>query len=434
MTGSLSFSNSRRGSRRWVRVVTFGLLGVLGVAAVVAAIGGTLWVYAWWRLGGTELPSLEQEAFGAAVPSAPDGVTTLLVALTEERDPTVPRDPALAGPVAIVQGGGARGDTAVVVLLPADLPVTADGEGTADLSQVHLEGGLDALTRAVVDYTEVRIDHAVAATTSALPRLLDTTGPLEVCDGGRCREVTAEDAGASVAELAALEPGQDGTAAVTEVFGLVRSLADAASVPSALRSPLVSRSLVDVVAGEFVTDVGLRGSGLLTVADHVEEVGEVVVLGLPALRNPDSGELLVLPEQAATRFAALREGGVPEAPEEDDATALLAGTEVAVLNGTGTDGFASRLRIRLEAEGVRVVGTGNAASFSDDAATVVRYGADDPATEAAAILLARALGDVEVVAENGPLNFEGETVDIIVVGGADLDQDAPDGGPPDVED
>lgn len=426
MSGSppLSFSTSRRGPRRWVRVVTLLLIVVLVVTLIVAAIGGGLWGYAWWQLGARDLPSLSVEdgALGAAAPSAPEGVTTLLVVVTEEPEERDPQAPALAAPVALVQGGGARGDDAVAVLLPPELAVSSDGEGTTTLAEVQRDGGLDAVARAVVDYTEVRVDHAVTATVAALPRAVETVGAIEACGGEGCRTVTAGDVEERVDVLRALEPGQDATAAVNGVIEILRGLAGVTDVPGALRSPIVAKRLIDVVAGEVATDVSLRGGGLLTVAGHLSELGEVVVLGLPALRNPDSGQLLVLPEQAATRFAALREGGVPPTPEEDDPTAVLAETTVAVLNGTGTDGFAGRLQVLLEAEGARVVGTGNAPSFSAEDDTVVRHQAGDPTAEAAAILLARALGDVSVVAEGGELSFEGDPVDVIVVGGADLDE------------
>jgi hypothetical protein len=52
---------------------------------------------------------------------------------------------------------------------------------------------------------------------------------------------------------------------------------------------------------------------------------------------------------------------------------------------------------------------------------VVRYGPDDQVAEAAAIVLAEELGDVQLEAADSELTFEGDPVSVVVIGGADLD-------------
>jgi hypothetical protein len=419
-TSPLLRSTYRRPRPRWVRLLRVTAVVLLVVLLAVAVMGGVLWAYAWARLGATDVPALAAEgedALGAGGATAPTGTTTVLVALTED-DGEGDGRPASAGPVALVQVGGPRGEDAAVLVLPQQLPVNVEGEATMPLGDVHELGGLDLLTRTIVDYTQIAVDHVVAATEDAVPSLVDAVGPVEVCTIG-CREVDAAGARTSVASFQQADPAST-PAAVGELAALLEQLARRTDPVGVLASPLATKRAVDVVADDVTTDVSLRGAVLLQVADRLAGAGQVAVVTLPGVVNPDSGQLLVLPEQSATRFALLREGGVPDATVEDDEADVLAGATVAVQNGTGTAGYASALESRLAASGVSVVGTGNADSF-DVERTVVRYGPDDPAAEAAAVLLARELGDVELEELERSPSFEGDPVTVLVVGGADLD-------------
>ncbi len=427
MTGSrsLTFSSTRRPTRRrWVRVAIWALVAAVVGAALAAITGGLLWIYAWARLGGTDLPSLAadgDDALGAGGASAPAGTTTVLVALTADRDPSDPAPRELAGPVLLVQVGGPRGDDAAVLVLPRELPVSVDGDAPTTLSQVTTEGGLDLLLRSVVDYTQIEVDHAVTASLAALPQLVDALGPVEVCTTG-CTQVDGDAVSTTLAGLTDDGDTAQVADAVQDLAAVLGSLGEAAGPWDLLTSPLDGKRAIDVLAADVVTDVSLRGGALLPLGERLATVGEVTVVQLPGVRNPDSGQLLLLPEQAATRFAVLREGGVTTTSPEDDQTALLADATIVVQNGTGTAGYAARLEAQLSALGVQVVGTENAASF-DREVTEVAYGPDDPAAEAAAIVLARELGDVALVSLDRQPTFEGEPVDIQVIGGADLDTD-----------
>jgi hypothetical protein len=425
---SLTFSTNRRPTRRrWVRVALWLLVTVLLVAVLVVLTGGLLWGYAWARLGGTEMPSLAAEgddALGEGGATSPDGTTTVLLALTEPGDdPPAAGDP-VTGPVALLQVGGPRGEDPVAVLLPPQLPVNVDGEAPMALTDVHASGGPDLLLRAVVDYTQIHVDHVVTAASDALPRLVADLGPVEVCTDG-CVTVDAADAEAAVA--AYTDPSADpaaATDALRDLAFIVRGLGAATDPVSAITSPFAHRRAIDALASDVTTDVALRGGALLPLADRIAGSGPLTAVALPGVANPDSGEVLVLPEQAATRFALLREGGAPTASPEDDEAALLADATVAVQNGTGTAGYAASLSTQVEALGVRVVGTENALSF-DVERTRVTYGPDDPEAEATAILLARELGDAELVPLDRAPTFEGEPVTVQVIGGADLDSGEP---------
>ncbi|WP_052666143.1 LCP family protein [Nitriliruptor alkaliphilus] len=426
MTGSrsLTFSTARRPQRRrWVRVVV-GLLIVALLAVVLLALsGGLLWAYAWARLGGTELPSLAaegDEALGAGGATSPEGTTTVLIALTPPRDATDPAGVPLAGPVALVQVGGPRGDDAAVLVLPSQLPVSVEGEAPMTLAQVHAAGGPDVLLRTVVDYTEIDVDHVVIASETTLPQLVEALGPIEVCTTG-CTTVDHAQATTTLAGLLTDDAAPaDVARALDEVAALLRGLGAATDPVGAITSPLASKRVIDIIAADVTTDANLRGGALLPLAEQLSTTGAVAIVQLPGVVNPDTGRLLVLPEQAATRFAVLREGGVPEASADDDEAAFLAAATVSVQNGTGTAGYAADLEAQLSALGVRVVGTENAPTF-DVERTQVIYGPDDPAVEAAAILIARELGDVDLVADERQPTFEGEPVSIRVIGGADLD-------------
>lgn len=411
------------------------LAALLAALVVLALTAGLLWTYAWAQLGGTELPSLAATgdgALGAGGATSPPGTTTVLVALTA---PTADGDdaaeaagtgPELAGPVALVQVGGVRDRDAAVILLPPELPVTVEGEAPMPLGQVHADGGVDLLLRTVVDYSEVDVDHVVTAATDALPRLVDLLGPVEICDD-TCRTVGRADVEATIAAFTATgAPSPDVAAATLEIASVLGALGATIDPASLITSPFATRSAIELIGDDVTTDANLRGAALLPLGERLAAVGDVAVVTLPAVTNPDSGQLVVLPEQAATRFALLREGGVPTKTDEDDAAALLAAATVSVQNGTGTAGYAASLETQLAALGVRVVGTENAASF-DVERTQVRFEATDPAAEAAAVLLAAELGDAELVPTDRAPSFEGEPVTVQVIGGADLDSGAPDG-------
>ena len=104
---------------------------------------------------------------------------------------------------------------------------------------------------------------------------------------------------------------------------------------------------------------------------------------------------------------------------EDLEAELLSGIEVAVLNGAGVDGLASRVQVELESAGFAVVGTGNAPSF-DRQRTLVTYREDEEAAAFAAVRLSEALGGVELDPIAQRPTFEGAEVDVLVIAGEDL--------------
>ena len=417
MTGSRSsvFRSVRRPPRRgWIVALKVGLATLAGVAVVAVGLVGALWTEAFVRLGGESVQALadeEVEALGAEGARAPSRATTVLAALVEEHDPVAARQAPLAGPVALVQVSEQR-EEALVVLLPPDLEVAVDGEGRVPLREVHPDHGLDGLTRSVVDYTGVAVDHAVTASAEALPRLADAFDGVRRCDDAGCRHLDADDVA-----RATLEGDEEARAGA--VVDVLRGLAAEVDGTTPLRSPLRTRAVISTLADEVVTDVSLRGARALEVARSLAEPRPVSVVTVPGVVNPDDDRLVVRPEQAAALFQHLQQG----TSLEGDAAAhtidaVAADVALAVHNGAGTAGLASRVESQLQSAGFTVLGTDNAVGF-DFEETVVAYGEDDPDAEVAALLIAEQLGGAQLEPRERAPAFRGESV-VLVIAGHDL--------------
>lgn len=401
--------------RRWLRTVKIVLAAVLTLGLLAAGVVGAVWAEAWLRLGGERLTALsgDIEALGAEGARAPGDATTVLVALVEEHDPTAAGGAPLAGPVALVQVVEQREQVAVV-LLPAALEVGVDGEGDLPLDEVHQQGGLDLLVRAVMDYTSVALDHAVAATTRALPELADALRGVEHCDEVGCRVLDADTVAAMTAE-------PDPVARAEAVGDIVRGLATRLGPTYPLHSPLRSRSVISTLSDEVVTDVSLRGTRVLETARALSEDRSLATGLVGGVVNPDTDRLVVRPEQAETLFQHLRQG-TPLRDDElaESVDAVPDDVSVAVLNGVGTAGLAGRIESQLQGAGFATAGTDNAPPF-DHEQTVVAYGAEDAGAEVAAVMVADVLGDVELDPRERPPIFQGEPVHVLVTIGEDLD-------------
>jgi hypothetical protein len=423
---ALNFSTTRvPPGRRAFR--SFGT--VLAIIAVLILIWGAalalLWGYSWLRLGADDLPALQDElaVLGPAGASAPADATTIVVAMTGPVDPTVPRPPELIGPVVLLQFGGPRDDPAVLSL-PADLPVMVDGEDDLPLAEAQRAGGMDLLLRAVADYSEVRIDHAVSLSIDALPELVDAAAPVEICGAGGCAQPTG-------AEVRRSLEAADDEELVTLVADVVRGLGQRIDGPFAVTSPFATRRVIDAVSDEVLTDAGLRGLELLNVAGALARPVRLDADTIPLIISPETGTIVPLLEPAAVRFQHLRDGTVLRAAGETSGTEdleedMVRAAQVAVLNGAGIDGLAGQIQVELETAGFSVVGTGNAAAF-DRRDTIINYVVDDPTIEIAAAQLAEALDGATLEPLARRPDFEGEAVDLLVTLGEDLADGQADG-------
>lgn len=419
MNRALTFSSSRPSPGRKVARVLRVLLAIVAVVLLGwALVVGALWAYAWFQLGADDLPALDSastDALGVTGADAPDEATTLLVTLTAEVDPTVPRPPALEGPPLLVQFGGPR-PTPAVLALPRELLVTIDGLGDVTLEQVQDEGGADLLVRSLVDYTGVQIDHVVSASIDALPQLVDAVAPLEVCGTTGCREPTGADVRAQLRT-------NDVDAQLRVAGDVLRALGGRIDRQMAVTSPLATKRVIDVVSDQIMTDVSLRGAQLLAMMPSLADLGPLDVDTVPLVINPETGRVVPLQEPAMVRFQHLREGTPLDGSGTDDQdleSDLIADVEVAILNGAGIDGLAGRAQVALEASGFVVIGTGNAPAY-DRTTSVVHYRGDDEVVAFVAARLAETLGDLTLEPLTADPVFEGEPVDLLVTLGEDLD-------------
>ena len=406
--------SGRRSPVRLLRWLLRAIIGSAILALLWGALVGTLWLVGSNQMTGVPLAALRDDVLmlGAAGAQAPEDSLTVLLLMVDELDPTVPRPPPLVAPPVILQFGGDREIPAALVL-PESVEVLVDGRGLMRLDEIQRELGADRLARAVIDYTEVRLDHVVAVSTEALPRLVGLLGPLEVCGGWGCEEPTPDD-------VRAWQRNEDPAFVLARGAAVLRAVAGSVDTSLFVRSPFLGREVVGVLAGQVVTDVDLSIRRVVELAPGVSEPTRLDVDRLPMVRNPASGELVVLEESAMIRFQRLREGLAFEAIDpSEDVERLRTVTDVAVLNGAGVAGLAALYDAELRSAGFVVVGTGNDVRF-DRQRTVINYLRGDREAEPVAFLLAELLPTADIVAVDGPLLFEGEPVAIVVLLGRDL--------------
>jgi hypothetical protein len=411
---SRGFSLSqRRSPARYLRVGLRVVIGAVILSALWGAFVGVLWLVGSNQLRGVPVAALRDDVMmlGASGARSPADATTVLLLFVDPLDPTVPRPSPLAGPPVILQVGAGR-ELPAALVLPESIQVVVDGRGLMRLDEIQRELGADRLAQAVIDYSEVRLDHVVVLSTEALPSLIRLLGPLEVCGGWGCDEPTPD-------EVRAWQRDPDPRVVINRSAAVLRALAADLDRSLFIRRPLLGREVVGVLAGQVVTDVDLNLRRLLEFAPGLSVATRIDIDRLPMVTNPSTGELVVLEESAMIRFQRLREGSPFEAidPEEDVAR-LRTVTPVAVLNGAGVAGLAAQFEALLSSAGFVVVGTGNDARFDRDR-TVINYRRGDREAEPVAYLVAEQFPGAILEPVDRALLFEGEAVSIVVILGRD---------------
>jgi len=412
---SQGFSLSQR--RMSVRLLRLGLRVVIG-ALILGLLWGAFVGLLWWngssQLRGVPVSALRDDVLmlGASGARAPEDATTLLLLSVDPIDPTVPRPSPLAGPPVIMQVGSGR-ERPVALVLPGTIEVVVDGRGLMRLDDIQRELGADRLAQAIIDYTEIRLDHVVVVSTEALPTLVRLLGPLEVCGGWGCGEPTPDD-------VRAWQRDPDPRVVLERSAAVLRALADDLDRSLFLRRPLLGREVIGVLAGQVVTDVDLSIRRLLELGPALSVPTRLDIDRLPMITDPSTGQLVVLEESAMIRFQRLREGLPIESidPEEDIAR-LRTVTPIAVLNGAGVAGLAAQSEARLVGAGFVVAGTGNDARF-DRERTTITYRRGDSEAEVVAFLVAEQFPGAILAPVDDVLVFEGAPVPIVVLLGRDL--------------
>jgi hypothetical protein len=413
-TLSRGFSVGRRRSPvAWLRVLLRLLILALLLAALWGALVGALWLYGSSQLRGVPVAALRDDVLllGASGASAPADATTLLVLLVEPLDATVRRPSPLTMPPVILQFGGPRERPAALVL-PVSVEVVVDGRGVMRLDEIQRELGADRLTQAIIDYSEIRFDHVVVLSTDVLPGLVRILGPLEVCGASGCSEPTADD-------VRRWQAADDPAEVVQRSADVLRAVSGVLDRRLLITSPRLGKRVVDLIAGQVVTDADLSIGRLLEIAVPLIEPRRIEVDSLPMVRNPSTGEMVVLEESAMVRFQLLREGRPFDGLDPGrDIGRLQSVTDVAVLNGAGIVGLAAFVEAELTAAGYSVIGTGNDVRF-DRSQTVINYREGDREAELVAFLLAEQLPGAIVEALDRLPTFEGSPVPIVVILGSD---------------
>jgi hypothetical protein len=261
VSASQGFTLSRRRSPvRVLRIALRTVIGVLILSLLWGALVGVLWLVGSNQMRGVPLAALRDDVLmlGASGARAPRDSTTVLLLIVEELDPTVLRPSPLVAPPTILQFGGAREIPAALVL-PETVEVLVDGRGLMRFDEIQRELGSDRLARAVIDYTEVRLDHVVAVSTEALPRLVGLLGPLEVCGGWGCDEPTPDD-------VRAWQRDPDPDVVLARGAAVMRAVAGAIDTSLFVRTPFLARDVVGVLAGQVVTDADLSIRRLIDLA------------------------------------------------------------------------------------------------------------------------------------------------------------------------
>ena len=403
----------RRSPARFMRIALRVVIGGTILAVLYGAVVAVLWMLGSSQMRGVPVAALRDDVMmlGASGARAPSDATTVLLLFVEPLDATIPRPSPLAGPPVILQVGAGREIPAALVLSES-VEALVDGRGLMRLDEIQRELGADRLAQAVIDYTEVRLDHVVVVSTEALPALIRLLGPLEVCGGWGCDEPTPDD-------VRSWQRDPDPRVVINRSAAVLRALAADLDTSLFIRRPLLGREVVSVLAGQVVTDVDLGIRRLLEIAPGLGIPTRIDIDLLPMVTNPSTGELVVLEESAMIRFQRLREGLAFEAidPAEDVAR-LRTVTPIAVLNGAGVAGLAALYEADLIGAGFTVVGTGNDARF-DRERTVINYRRGDREAEPVAYLVAERLPGAVLEPLDRPLLFEGEPVSILVLLGRD---------------
>lgn len=382
--------------RRWRSSLRTALVVVLVLALLAVGVLATLWVYASLSISGVPVSGLDR---------ADDGARNTLVLGTTT-------DGQVAG-IGIVQTAETR-EAPAVLLLPRELLVQAEGEGTRPLADFWVDGGIALLVEAVQDFTGIALDHYVTVDVEALAGVVGELGGVPLCevpgDEG-CRRIPAADVVAALAPTGT--PADDDPERARGVHDVVRNGLYEATRPGLLWNPLRVKRLVDGYDRAVATDQDLGPRGLRSLAGGLAALApdRLDIRVVPGTREGDTVRAAI--EPAETLFQAFREiEPLPATGTEAPVELTPDQVTVRVLNGVGRAGVAAEMAAFLESKGFVIESTDNAAAFDANARTSIRHAEQAPDE---AELVASFLPEVDSVqAGDVPAG-----VDVVVTVGSD---------------
>jgi LCP family protein required for cell wall assembly len=402
----------RRRRGRVVLLVVLGLIAFLILAWVGAA------AYASARIDRVSIDGLQMAGFGRAnflvVGSDSRGD------LTEEqrRELTTGTFEGQRADTIMVMTVGAR--SSAILSFPRDLVVErCDGSvGRINAAIAHRDGP-SCLVQTVESLSGIPIHHYVEIGFLGFVEMVEAVGGVEMCLD---EPIADPKAGIDLPAGCQVLDGPDALGYVrTRQVGadlgriqrqkeFMRALAvETASPVTLLHLPRLYRT-AGALGNSLTADSGFRvtgpvrfGVGAMTMA-----MDRTITETVP--NTPDGARLRVVESEAEPIFAAFRDGSVLREARGASRTAISpSDVEVAVLNGSGISGLATRVADELRAQRFVVVDVGNAEPLD---ATVVRH---PPGQQDGAELVARQLPRGVTVEESADVSV------VTVILGADAE-------------
>jgi LCP family protein required for cell wall assembly len=305
-----------------------------------------------------------------------------------------------------------RRDKAVMVSLPRDLRTTVDGR-TSKINAAFAVGGPGLLVRTVEQTTGLPINHYAEIDFAGFLKVVDALGGITLCNrsghrlddpyanlhmGPGCKDMRGIQALAFVrARHVDSDFGRIGRQQefMRAVVAKLESKGSLVNLPKLM-------GIADVAADHIRTDQTLSTPTAIGLARRLRRLdpASIDMRVYPSVASPPrcagcAAFVDPLPEAAILMRALRRDAGqLPPVGLPGNKGVSLATTSVTILNGGGVQGAASRAAADLRRLGVRVAGTGNAATTTGQASTL----AYPPKLEPQARLLGAVLGGgVELV-------------------------------------
>ena len=402
--------------------------GIAIAVAIIVALAGVATVWAWTFLNAVneDLVKTDAKVLNALTPvtktkpktSAPPSDFTMLLLGTDNRG----------------QAGDARTDSIIfarvdpatkrvwLLSLPRDTRVEIPGHGVAKLNKAYTLGGAGLTIDTVEQFLGVPVNHYMEVNVNGFKRIVEVLGGVWIDV-----DVEIDDPKAAAAnpghEGQHIEPGyQKLSPAQALVYVRSRAFPDAdftrmrhqqtffkaiakqsTALVNVFKLPGVVREVARFTKTDMSVSTLVRIARALRGADD-KSIDTATVAG--EWRSP-----YIYPDEELQADLVRRMMGGRAFESSATAEAVPEDVSVAVRNGSGVAGVATKAQAALAGEGYEVREVGNA-KRSDYAKTLIVYRDDESAAQA----VVASLGQGQIVASNGRYDFD---ADVLVVVGKD---------------